>query len=304
MSNDTIPIPDRPLASAPIASPPDAITVRTSNPPPTTFWQQQPPHVFSNQSNAGHPKGKGPLRWTLLSVLLIVIILVGGTLAYVGLALHGQFTLSALTGQPAHTHLPATLIAAAIPAGKQLYGTRIPGSSCDLHGGQWSKQPNVQINCGPSATELRNTGKHFLAGTFLDGLPGGFGIPDDYILQVQVRQNLTARGPFGVFFRNQPGVIHQGTFSFLLSPPGNWQVNFYNDASGRATLLATGPTTVPIGASTTIDIVVHGNTFTFYLDGVKQGMAISQSYPSGTLGLAVDVGADVFFSNLALYRLV
>jgi hypothetical protein len=80
-------------------------------------------------------------------------------------------------------------------------------------------------------------------------------------------------------------------------------VNFYNDVSGHATLLATGQTTILVGPSTTIDIDVHGESFTFYLNGIKQGMAISQSYPSGTLGLAVDVGADVAFSNLALYRL-
>ncbi len=68
-------------------------------------------------------------------------------------------------------------------------------------------------------------------------------------------------------------------------------------------MLGEGQTTVPPGTSTITDVVVHGDGFTFYLNGTKQGVATSQSYPSGTLGLAVDVGADVFFSNLALYRL-
>lgn len=68
-------------------------------------------------------------------------------------------------------------------------------------------------------------------------------------------------------------------------------------------MLSEGQTTVPPGASTIIDIIVHGDTFTFYLNGVKQGMVTNQSYPSGTLGLAVDVGADVFFSDLAIYGL-
>jgi hypothetical protein len=53
----------------------------------------------------------------------------------------------------------------------------------------------------------------------------------------------------------------------------------------------------------TIDIVVHGSRFTFYLNGHKQGEASSSFYPSGTIGLAADTGADVFFRNLAIYTL-
>ena len=53
----------------------------------------------------------------------------------------------------------------------------------------------------------------------------------------------------------------------------------------------------------TIDIIVQGDTFTFYLNGDRQGQAISKTYPGGTNGLAVDVGADVFFSNFAIYAL-
>jgi serine/threonine protein kinase len=308
MSKNTLAIPDLPLPSAFAPSTPGATTVKTANSPThNTPWQQQL-EVNSNRSSGARkrPRTGCQSSWMLLlSGLLVLTLLVGGTLAYVRLALHGQFAFNGSAAQHTSTHNspPSMLITAVIPVGKQLYGTSLPGLSCDKHGGQWTQAPNAQLICGPSATELRNTGTHFLAGAFLDGLPGGFGIPDDYILQVQVSQNPASHGPFGVFFRNQPGANHQGTFSFLLSPPGTWQAYSYDDVSGHATLLSTGQTTISPGTPIIIDIVVHANTFTFYLNGVKQGMVTSQSYPSGTLGLAVDVGADALFSNLALYRL-
>jgi serine/threonine protein kinase len=303
MSNNTISIPEPP-PFVPTPSSPEATTVKTANSPAL----QQQFVVNPNRSNDGRERPRRGCQspWLLLlSGLLIIMLLIGGTLAYVELALHGQFAFNGSTSQSTKTSTTPsfTLIAAAIPAGKQLYGTHLPGSSCDKNGGQWTQETNAQLICGSSATEMRNTGTHFLAATFLDGLPGGFGIPDDYILQVQVRQNPDSQGSFGVFFRNQPGALHQGTFSFLLSPPGTWQAYFYDDVTGHATLLSTGQTSISPGISMTFDIVVHAETFTFYLNGLKQGTAQSQLYPSGTVGLAVDVGADALFSNLALYRL-
>jgi hypothetical protein len=61
--------------------------------------------------------------------------------------------------------------------------------------------------------------------------------------------------------------------------------------------------TIQLHGFITIDIVVHGNTFTFYLNGVYQGRAESPTYTTGTLGFAVDTGADVYIKNLAIYHL-
>jgi hypothetical protein len=138
---------------------------------------------------------------------------------------------------------------------------------------------------------------------FLDRLPNGYGIPNDYVLQVQVNQSTYSQGGFGVFFRNQPGLIHQGTFSFLLFPRGMWEANFYNDRTGHRSLLYSDKATIQYDGLITIDVVVHTNTFTFYLNGQKQGVATSAFYPSGTIGLAADSNTDVFFRNLAIYAL-
>ncbi len=122
-------------------------------------------------------------------------------------------------------------------------------------------------------------------------------------MQVQVEQNASSHGDFGVFFRNQPGSATQGAFSFLLFPQGQWEANTYNDTTGVRTPFVQRPTTVPVQGLLTIDIVVHGSNFTFYLNGQEQGYASSPQYPSGTVGLAADSGADVIFKNLAIYSL-
>ena len=143
----------------------------------------------------------------------------------------------------------------------------------------------------------------YIAGAFLDTFPGGSGIPNDYILQVQVSESPTSHGSFGVFFRNQPGLTHQGSYSFLLFPSGKWEANVYDDATGKRTSLYKQQATVQFDGLITIDVAVHGSTFTFYLNGQQQGTVHNSLYPNGTIGLAIDVGSDVFFSNLAIYSL-
>ncbi|MEO9059023.1 MAG: hypothetical protein ABI396_12705, partial [Ktedonobacteraceae bacterium] len=192
-------------------------------------------------------------------------------------------------------------IHALIPVGNMLYSSLLP--ACDAQKSLWGPNVFAHISCGDSATEMTDTSTNFLAGTFLDNLPNGYGIPDDYVLQIQVNESPSSRGGFGVFFRNQPGEIHQGTFSFLLFPQGRWEANMYNDTTGARTLLRSAEATVLLDGLVTIDIVIHANTYTFYLNGQKQGAAISSFYPSGTLGLAVNSGGDAFFRNLAIYAL-
>ena len=157
--------------------------------------------------------------------------------------------------------------------------------------------------------ELSDTSSTYLAGIFLDKFPNGFGIPNDYVLQVQANESPTSYDGFGVFFRNQSGVIHQGTFSFLLYPQSqsypqdHWEANVYNDTTGKKALLYADATTVRLGSTTTIDIVVHGSTFTFYINGTYQGKASSNLYPTGTIGLAASGGAQIYFKNMAIYAL-
>jgi hypothetical protein len=157
------------------------------------------------------------------------------------------------------------------------------------------------LQCKADATEILNSTQH-VGGTFLTGLPGGQQTPNDYIIQVQATVNPGSHGNFGVFFRNQPG-NQQGTYSFMLSPSGSWTAYVYDNVTGKGHSLYGYQVQGTINGTVTIDIIVKGDRYTFYVNGVLQGYAQSNQYLSGTIGLAADSGADVSFKNLALYAL-
>jgi hypothetical protein len=50
-----------------------------------------------------------------------------------------------------------------------------------------------------------------------------------------------------------------------------------------------------------IDVVVSGPNFTFYVNNKLVGRANDTTYPSGTVGIAVDAGGSILVSNFALY---
>lgn len=254
--------------------------------------------------------GCQPLWMALLGGLLAVLIVIGGLATYLHSS-HGGSD-SASSSAPPHTPVAgkatptavsqAVLPQPLVPVGKLLYGTNQPGLNCDRQGGKWSNGPNVQVTCGSSATEVRDTSTRFLAGTFLNTLPNNYSVPTNYVLQVQVSEGSGSQGKYGVLFRNQPDP-QQGTFSFLLDPAGHWYAYVYDNKTGVDHLLYGRQSTVPLDGLTTIDIVVSGSQFTFYLNGKLQGTAQSIMYPNGTIGLAAHIGADVFYKNLAIYAL-
>jgi len=143
-----------------------------------------------------------------------------------------------------------------------------------------------------------------VAGVFLGSLPGGAPVPNDYVLQVQVKVNPSSRSVFGIFFRVQTGANHQGKYSFLIQTSGYWNGYTYDDPTGQATSLFGRPG-IALNANgfTTIDIIVQGSNFMIYYNGAKQGGISSGNYSTGSLGLAADVGTDVSFKNFALYAL-
>ena len=310
MSNDTI-------LDVPIVSTYDALTIHT---PPSTSRTSPKEHSFVAMSpeplnNINHDQRGGcqPLWMMLLGGFLALLLLVGGVTTYLRVMSNSPTTSTAgsshasntpstnTTPQGSDQGLRQQAIRALIPVGNILYSSLVP--ACDAQKSLWNPNVFAHISCGDSATEMSDTSASFLAGTFLDNLPNGYGIPNDYVLQIQVNESPSSRGSFGVFFRNQPGEIHQGTFSFLLFPQGRWEASMYNDTTGAQTLLHSAEATVLLDGLVTIDIVIHANTYTFYLNGQKQGAAISSYYPSGTLGLAVKSGGDAFFRNLAIYAL-
>ena len=238
---------------------------------------------------------------SILGGLLVLLIIIGTPLALTNIHHAAGGNVSSSSGQIPRVPSPTVLPTAPIPVGSLLYSTALP--ICDAHYSSWTVGNNAHVQCTTSAAELTDASPSYLAGAFLDQLPNGSTLPNDYILQVQVNQSSTSQGNFGVFFRNQPGLTHQGAYSLLLSPNGWWETNVYDDTSGKRTLLHRQQATIQFNGLITIDAVVHGNTFTFYLNGQQQGIVQNKLYPTGSIGLAIDVGADVFFSNLALYNL-
>jgi serine/threonine protein kinase len=288
-------------------------TLKTPQTPTPTVSTHPFPGKLAPSSPHEKRQGCQPLWMALLGCLLAVLIVVGGLTTYLHSPRGNTASSGSASGVAKNTpiaskgtptiipqsKLPAPLIS----AGKQIYGTTLPGTKCDSTGGKWTNSPNAQMTCGSSATEVKDTSTQYLAGTYLDTLPNDYSVPTNYVLQVQVSEGPGSHGKFGVFFRNQPGLIHQGTFSFLLDQSGHWYAYVYDDKTGVSHLLHEGQSTVPLDGLTTIDIIVSGSTFTFYLNGVMQGYAASIQYPIGTIGLAADVGADVFYKNLAIYAL-
>jgi serine/threonine protein kinase len=247
----------------------------------------------------------------LLGSILTLVIIVGGFAAYLHFAppTKPQTTKgTTATAKPQTTSTPvpkatASLPKPAIPAGALLYGTSLPGPGCDSQGGQWASAPSgVKVACSATATEIANNGSG-QAGVFLSGLHNGQQIPSDYILQVQVSIKPGSHGRFGIFFRNQPG--NQGKYAFLLDPSGSgtWSFYAYDNTTGQATQLASFPAQGSMNGTLTIDIVVQGSNFTPYINGTQQGAGESGAYTSGTLGLALESGADISFKNLAIYAL-
>ncbi len=247
----------------------------------------------------------------IFGIILILLLVISGLLAYLYVAFKGPSTASiSRTHAPLSTAISSAtptvhvdLPAPAIPAGKLIYGTLKPGYPCDSVNGSWSMIANARVTCGPSATELANTDPHHLAGIVLHTLPNGQQIPSNYILQVQVREGPPSHGALGILFRNQAGSSNLGAYSFWLSPNNSWSAKVYVAMTRAETQLYQHRTTLQLHGVVTITIRVQGDNFTLYIQGRQQGYAISSLYPGGNVGLVVDKGADVFFSNFALYAL-
>ena len=277
---------------------------RQTSPTRERQWSPSPVHYPAAL------KQRAPWQAAIFGVILILLLVISGLLAYLFVALrpstvgisrtHTPLSTAISSATPAvHVDLPAP----AIPAGKLLYGTSTPAYPCDSAGGSWSMIANARVTCGSSATELANTDPHHLAGMVLHTLPNGQQIPNNYIRQVQVREGPPSHGALGILFRNQAGSSNLGAYSFWLSPNNSWSARVYEAMTRAETQLYQHRTTVQLHGVVTITIRVQGDNFTLYIQGRQQGYAISSLYPSGNVGLVVDKGADVFFSNFALYAL-
>jgi hypothetical protein len=244
----------------------------------------------------------------LLGSLLTLLLLVSGFIAYLNLSPKGVTSPKNITAptrtvkSTATRTQPFTTPAPLISAGKALYGTALPGPTCDTQGGQWGKQSGVSTTCPNNATQLTNSGAGGIAGVFLDKLPNGQSIPDNYILQVQVSTDTNTHGDFGVFFRHQPG-SPTGAYAFLLNTAGIWKGNLYDQRNGTVNTPVSLQVQGNMAGTFTLDIAVQGTSYNLYLNGKWQGTIESGQYASGNIGLVADAGTSVSFKNLVIYAL-
>lgn len=298
---------------------------------PTPAGRQLPPHVVPTpyeppqqvpepdrgqvqpELRQRHPRAtRSPSRLGKRFVLASIMALLafGGVLSYFTLHQagkhpdnHNKAVSIPHAGSTPIRRVNGTPLPPLVSVGTLLYSTSLPGPTCDPGGGTWSSTSNARVTCSENGTALLNSDASHLAGIFLDRLPHGTILPRNYIIQVQVSVNLQSQSEFGIFFRNQPGA-QQGAYSFLLSSSGYWRASTYDNQSGNSSVLyGQQVTQAQLETTNTIDIVVQGNTFTFYLNHYRQGDAISNQYTRGAIGLAASAGSSVSFKNLSIYTL-
>lgn len=251
------------------------------------------------------PRRKRPIGMMLFGSLLVIVLVLGGLASYLHFQDSGKQTGHASAGSrtssPTVQKTPAPLPDALVPVGPLLYGTDLPGSTCDTQGGQWENTAGAKITCGTDATTITNTSST-PAGMILKTLAQGKQMPDNYVIQVQATVDPSSSGDFGVFFRYQPAAP-PGSYAFLVNATNSWKANIYQSGTGEVHTFFSSSVQGKVEGTITIDIVVQDDKFNFYVNHVYQGYTLSGAYTGGVIGLAADAGTTVSFKNLAIYAL-
>ncbi len=204
-------------------------------------------------------------------------------------------TSSSKPTQKGALNLPGPAIAS---AGALLYGTDLPGPSCDTRGGKWRNSGTVQEKCQNTTTVLTNTGGS-PAGIYLDKLPNQ-SLPGNYIIQMQIDAS-ASHGPFDIYFFNQSG--SQGWDSCQIDP-GAGTFRFYEYRNGATTsFYGNALQKGAMHGIVTINIQIQGDTYYLYTNKTQEGYVNSGTYTSGGMGLGVEAGAQLSVKNLAIYAL-
>jgi hypothetical protein len=188
-----------------------------------------------------------------------------------------------------------------VSKGVPLYSASLPGDPCDHSGGKWVDYNQAVIVCTSTGTEISNH-QSSLAGTLLISLPNYAVFPSNYAIEAQLQQAPSSNVDFGLYFRNQPGNA-QGIYTFLIHQDGSWSTYVYNNTTGEPTQIDSGRTIGDAHTSMTLDVVVNGDNFTFYVNGNQVGSVIDATYSQGTVGIALDSGGTLYASNFALYSI-
>ncbi len=253
-----------------------------------------------------------------IGILLVLLLIVGGVL--VGLQLNkgsantnptpppNSSTLtvktSIVTTATVHAQLTPTsqpTQLTGVPKGTLLYAVATPGRPCDSSGGHWANYNSPNITCQGSGTLINNPHPQSpnLAGTLLTAMPNG-SFPSNYVIEAQLQQMGTT-ADFGIYFRNQPG-NQNGVYTFFIHSNGTWSAYVYDNVTAVPTEIARGSSN-GFSGNGTIDVIVSGSNFSFYVNGHQVGSANDSTYSSGTVGIAVDAGGTILASNFALYML-
>jgi len=312
----------------------------TPPPPPQPMYQRQgveqarpavAAQMLADQHAIPYPQkqAKRSSIWMILvGSVLVVLIVGGGLITYMshnaGLSNNnhnGQGPTTLTTGTAVNTtptqtatppslnNMPPLNSAVANQAGSPIYRTYTPGQGCDPQGGQWSNTSGVSVTCNnaQNSVTVTNNGSS-VGGTILTQMTGGVQTPngDNYILQVEAVVNNNPGGDFGVFYNYQPGNPPVQAESIQIQPSANtYEPFYYNDANDSTPMTSNKqPITTQLKAvqgDITIDVVVQGTSFNYYINGKHVGNASSAGYSSGSVGLLVNPGVSMTFKNLQIY---
>jgi serine/threonine protein kinase len=268
---------------------------------------EQAANTFQKEASARR-KGGLPAPMMLLGGLLVLVLIVGGSVAYLNFGKSSAQHQTGLThtSTPIAKSTPHTLLtpssvqphAMIAEAGSLLYATSFPMVGKGPQGETWVSTPGANITYSANGTNLSNSGSNQVAGIFLKTMKNGQPVPSTYVLQVQATAEKGSNGDFGVFFLAQPDQLLNAN-SFMINPNSSWHTDYFNITKQKTYYqgnLIQGPFTGMV----TIDIVVTGGSGTLYFNGQQQGASGGAS--GGLVGLVADTGANVTFKNVAIYE--
>lgn len=129
-------------------------------------------------------------------------------------------------------------------------------------------------------------------------------LPDDYKVSMNYAQLSSGNG-YGIMFRmNQSGTNYAG-YTFQIDPGLGKRFAFRRYDRNGAELstplsMASAPANFNWSAPHKVDVVVKGDKFAAYIDGVLVLTASDSTYPSGQVGLRTWDSTDACFDDLSV----
>lgn len=193
---------------------------------------------------------------------------------------------------------------ALVPAGGLIYKTSAPGL-CDSSGGNWQQNPSAVQSCSDGGLMLAGPDCPCPLGVVaLVSIPGQT-YPRDFVLQVKAAfRGSDSTAFFGFKFRQEtPQDVAQGRggYAFLITQNGHWEYNQYS-SNGARNILSADELPFSVNASNTLDLVVNGSQFSFYVNGRLVSQQDDSAYGQGYLCLVAEPGAQVLFQDLEIYE--